>query len=88
MLAGSALEANHSRGFLLSTALAACYAITLLLLPILLGWMRGRARPSAGLASRSGVYNGWPTQNGSLGPMARSVKDLATVLQLALSWLA
>ena len=51
MLAGSALEANHSRGFLLSTAVAACSAITLLLLPILLGWMRGWARPSAGLAT-------------------------------------
>ena len=43
-------------------------------------------RPSAGLASRSGVYNGWPTQNGSLGPMARSVKDLATVLEVLVGY--
>jgi amidase len=37
-------------------------------------------RPTAGLVSRSGVYGGWPTINGSLGPMARSVTDLAKVL--------
>ncbi|HEX4195735.1 MAG TPA: amidase, partial [Stellaceae bacterium] len=30
-------------------------------------------RPSTGLVSRSGVYGGWPTTNGSLGPMARTV---------------
>jgi Asp-tRNA(Asn)/Glu-tRNA(Gln) amidotransferase A subunit family amidase len=37
-------------------------------------------RPTAGLVSRSGVYAGWPSVNGSLGPMARSVTDLATLL--------
>lgn len=37
-------------------------------------------RPTAGLVSRSGVFGGWPTINGSLGPMARSVADLAAVL--------
>ncbi len=37
-------------------------------------------RPTAGLVSRSGVYAGWPTVNGSLGPMARTVTDLAKVL--------
>ena len=37
-------------------------------------------RPTAGLVSRSGVYAGWPTINGSLGPMARSVEDLAKTL--------
>jgi Asp-tRNA(Asn)/Glu-tRNA(Gln) amidotransferase A subunit family amidase len=37
-------------------------------------------RPSTGLVSRSGVYGGWPTTNGSLGPMARTVTDLAKVL--------
>lgn len=37
-------------------------------------------RPSAGLVSRSGVYGCWPEVFGSLGPMARSVKDLATLL--------
>ena len=37
-------------------------------------------RPSAGLVSRTGVYGGWPALNGSLGPMARSVADLARLL--------
>ncbi|MPY72296.1 MAG: amidase [Alphaproteobacteria bacterium] len=37
-------------------------------------------RPTAGLVSRSGVYGGWPTINGSLGPMARTVEDLAKLL--------
>ncbi len=37
-------------------------------------------RPSAGLVSRRHVYGGWPTINGSLGPMARRVEDLARVL--------
>ena len=30
-------------------------------------------RPTAGLVSRSGVFAGWPSINGSLGPMARTV---------------
>lgn len=37
-------------------------------------------RPTAGLVSRTGVYGGWPAIFGSLGPMARSVGDLATLL--------
>jgi Asp-tRNA(Asn)/Glu-tRNA(Gln) amidotransferase A subunit family amidase len=37
-------------------------------------------RPTAGLVSRTGVYGGWPAINGSLGPMARNVRDLAIVL--------
>ena len=37
-------------------------------------------RPTAGLVSRAGVYAGWPSVNGSLGPMARSVADLAKLL--------
>lgn len=37
-------------------------------------------RPSTGLVSRTGVYGGWPTTNGSLGPMARTVTDLAKLL--------
>lgn len=37
-------------------------------------------RPTIGLVSRSGVYGGWPTINGSLGPMARTVQDLAILL--------
>lgn len=39
-------------------------------------------RPSAGLVSRAGVYAGWPSVNGSLGPMARSVTDLAKLLDV------
>jgi Asp-tRNA(Asn)/Glu-tRNA(Gln) amidotransferase A subunit family amidase len=37
-------------------------------------------RPTIGLVSRAGVFGGWPTFNGSLGPMARTVTDLAKVL--------
>ncbi len=37
-------------------------------------------RPTAGLVSRGGVYAGWPSVNGSLGPMARTVADLAKLL--------
>ena len=37
-------------------------------------------RPSAGLVSRGGVYGCWPEVFGSLGPMARTVKDLALLL--------
>jgi len=37
-------------------------------------------RPTVGLVSRGGVYGGWPTTNGSLGPMARTVADLARLL--------
>ncbi len=37
-------------------------------------------RPTAGLVSRGGVYAGWPSINGSLGPMARTVTDLAKLL--------
>ena len=37
-------------------------------------------RPTMGLVSRAGVYGGWPTVNGTLGPMARTVTDLAKLL--------
>ena len=37
-------------------------------------------RPTMGLVSRSGVYGGWPTINGTLGPMARTVTDAAKLL--------
>ena len=39
-------------------------------------------RPTSGLVSRHGVYGGWPALNGSLGPMARNVKDLAKLLDV------
>ncbi len=37
-------------------------------------------RPTAGFVSRTGVYAGWPSVIGSLGPMARTVTDLAKLL--------
>jgi amidase len=37
-------------------------------------------RTTAGLVSRGGVYSGWPATAGSLGPMARTVSDMAAVL--------
>ena len=37
-------------------------------------------RPTAGLCSRGGVYDGWPSVFGSLGPMARTVLDAAKLL--------
>lgn len=43
-------------------------------------------RPTAGLVSRSGVYAGWPSVNGSLGPMARSVTDLARLLDVMVGY--
>jgi amidase len=43
-------------------------------------------RPTAGLVSRAGVYAGWPSVNGSLGPMARSVADLAKLLDVMVGY--
>ncbi len=37
-------------------------------------------RASAGLVSRGGVFAGWPEVTGHLGPMARTVTDLAILL--------
>src|SRR5262245_52758128 len=39
-------------------------------------------RPTAGLVSRGGVYAGWPSIAGSLGPMSRTVTDLAKLLDV------
>ena len=43
-------------------------------------------RPTVGLVSRSGVYGGWPTMNGSVGPMARTVSDLAALLDVMVGY--
>src|SRR5512145_2593652 len=43
-------------------------------------------RPTAGLVSRSGVYAGWPSPVGSLGPMSRSVEDLAKLLDIMVGY--
>ena len=43
-------------------------------------------RPTAGLVSRSGVWDGWPFVMGSLGPMARTVADLARLLDVMVGY--
>ncbi|MSP39073.1 MAG: amidase [Deltaproteobacteria bacterium] len=43
-------------------------------------------RPSAGLVSRGGVFGCWPEVFGSLGPMARTVKDLSTLLDVMVGY--
>ncbi|MSQ28244.1 MAG: amidase [Dehalococcoidia bacterium] len=43
-------------------------------------------RPTAGLVSRGGVYDGWPGVAGSLGPMARTVRDVATLLDVMVGY--
>jgi Asp-tRNA(Asn)/Glu-tRNA(Gln) amidotransferase A subunit family amidase len=43
-------------------------------------------RPTAGLASRSGMYDGYPSPVGSLGPMARTVEDLAKLLDVMVGY--
>ena len=37
-------------------------------------------RTTAGIVSRAGSYSGWPQRAGTLGPMARTVKDLTILL--------
>ncbi|MBM4296308.1 MAG: amidase [Deltaproteobacteria bacterium] len=39
-------------------------------------------RSTAGLVSRTGSYSGWPQKTGTLGPMARTVKDLTLLLDV------
>jgi len=43
-------------------------------------------RPTAGLVSRGGVYAGWPSVAGSLGPMSRTVADLAKLLDVIVGY--
>src|SRR2546425_1187210 len=43
-------------------------------------------RPTAGLVSRGGMFDGWPEVNGSLGPMARTVTDLANLLDVMVGY--
>lgn len=43
-------------------------------------------RPTAGLVSRTGMYDGYPSPVGSLGPMARSVTDLAKLLDVMVGY--
>ena len=43
-------------------------------------------RPTAGLVSRGGVFDGWPGLAGSLGPMARSVTDVARLMDVIVGY--
>ncbi len=43
-------------------------------------------RPTAGLVSRAGVFAGWPEIAGSLGPMCRTVTDLAMLLDVMVGY--
>jgi Asp-tRNA(Asn)/Glu-tRNA(Gln) amidotransferase A subunit family amidase len=43
-------------------------------------------RATAGLVSRGGVFGSWPAVAGSLGPMARTVKDLAILLDVIVGY--
>ncbi len=43
-------------------------------------------RPTAGLVSRAGMYDGYPSPVGSLGPMARTVTDLAKLLDVMVGY--
>lgn len=43
-------------------------------------------RPTAGLVSRAGVYAGWPSIHGSLGPMCRTVADAARLLDVMVGY--
>lgn len=43
-------------------------------------------RPTPGLVSRSGVWAGWPSRRGSLGPMTRTVTDMAKVLDVMVGY--
>src|SRR6266571_1549839 len=43
-------------------------------------------RPTAGMVSRSGMFDGWPEINGSLGPMARTVTDVVKLLDVMVGY--
>ena len=43
-------------------------------------------RTTAGLVSRGGVYSGWPSIAGSLGPMARTIQDMAALLDVMVGY--
>jgi Asp-tRNA(Asn)/Glu-tRNA(Gln) amidotransferase A subunit family amidase len=43
-------------------------------------------RPSIGLVSRGGVYDGWPSVLGSVGPMTRTVEDAAKLLDVMVGY--
>jgi amidase len=43
-------------------------------------------RPTSGLVSRSGMYDGYPSESPTPGPMARTVRDLAQLLDVLVGY--
>src|SRR5258706_5152119 len=43
-------------------------------------------RPTSGLVSRSGMYDGYPSESPTMGPMARTVRDLAQLLDVVVDY--
>jgi len=43
-------------------------------------------RPTPGLVSRSGMWDGYPTLNAQMGPMARNIRDLAHLLDVMVGY--
>lgn len=43
-------------------------------------------RPTPGLVSRTGMYDGYPSPVGSLGPMGRSVRDMTELLDIMVGY--
>src|SRR6266567_9541409 len=43
-------------------------------------------RPTAGLISRTGMYDGYPSEAASMGPMARTLRDLAHLLDVMVGY--
>src|SRR5579863_4060973 len=43
-------------------------------------------RPTSGLVSRTGMYDGYPSEPASMGPMARTVRDLAELLDVMVGY--
>jgi amidase len=43
-------------------------------------------RPTPGLVSRSGMWDGYPTLNAQMGPMARNVRDLSHLLDVMVGY--
>src|ERR1700726_4737783 len=43
-------------------------------------------RPTSGMVSRTGMYDGYPSEAASMGPMARTVRDLAELLDVMVGY--
>ena len=70
---GAALAANFSTGAIGEETFASIRRPA--------GWNAvASLRPTPGLVSRSGMWDGYPSPTAQMGPMARTVKDLALLL--------